>query len=68
MTNEILAAVAIAYLLPSFMASSRKHPNTVAIFALNLLLDWTFLGWVCALVWSVTAQPLTGTEQAKIIQ
>jgi Superinfection immunity protein len=25
-----------------------------AIFALNLLLGWTFLGWVAALVWALT--------------
>jgi hypothetical protein len=27
----------------------------VAIFALNLLLGWTLLGWFAALVWSLTA-------------
>jgi hypothetical protein len=26
------------------------------IFVLNILLGWTFLGWVVALVWSFTAQ------------
>jgi len=43
------------YLIPSIIGFSRKHQNAAAIFALNLLLGWTFLGWVAALVWSVTA-------------
>lgn len=49
------------YLVPSINAASRKHRNTGAIFALNLLLGWTFLGWVGALIWSFTnpSQPST---------
>jgi hypothetical protein len=27
--------------------------NASAIIALNLLLGWTFLGWVIALVWAL---------------
>jgi hypothetical protein len=33
----------------------RKHPNAGAIAVLNLLLGWTFIGWVIALVWSFTS-------------
>ncbi|MEN0652416.1 MULTISPECIES: type VI secretion system-associated protein TagO [Hyphobacterium] len=43
------------YLLPAIVASARRHHNAGAIFLLNLLLGWTFLGWVIALVWSATA-------------
>lgn len=42
------------YLLPTIIASSRKHQNTAAIAALNILLGCTFLGWVAALVWALT--------------
>jgi hypothetical protein len=35
----------------------RKKRNATAIFALNLLLGWTVLGWVAALVWAVTSDP-----------
>lgn len=45
------------YLVPWFVAARRNHPNTTAIAALNLLLGWTFLGWVAALVWALTAVP-----------
>lgn len=42
------------YFLPSIIAGKKDHLNLAAIFALNLLLGWTFLGWVVALVWSLT--------------
>jgi hypothetical protein len=44
------------YMLPGLVAAIRGHRNTAAIFLLNLLLGWTILGWIGALVWSVTAQ------------
>lgn len=44
------------YFLPSAIAVKQNHKNMVALFALNLLLGWTVLGWVGALVWSLSAQ------------
>jgi hypothetical protein len=44
----------VLYILPSVIAFKRGHQNAGAILALNLLLGWTFLGWVAALVWSLT--------------
>jgi cytoskeletal protein RodZ len=41
------------YLLPAFIALVRYHHNAASIFLVNLLLGWTFLGWVGALVWAV---------------
>src|SRR5262249_7732769 len=43
------------YFLPSFVAGSRGHHNSAAIFVLNLLLGWSFIGWAIALVWAFTA-------------
>ena len=54
---EFLIALAIGgllYFIPAIVAESRKHRNSSAILILNLLLGWTFLGWVIALVWSFT--------------
>jgi hypothetical protein len=45
----------IFYFIPTAIAVMRGHPNGAAIFILNLLLGWTFIGWVAALVWSFTA-------------
>ena len=41
------------YLLPAIIATSRKHRSTAAIWALNILLGWSFIGWVAALVWAL---------------
>jgi hypothetical protein len=41
------------YFLPTIIASLRKNLQAPAIFTLNLLLGWTFVGWVVALVWSL---------------
>jgi Superinfection immunity protein len=46
--------LAIPYFVPSIVAFVRHHHNQWAIFALNLLLGWTVLGWIAALVWSLT--------------
>jgi RsiW-degrading membrane proteinase PrsW (M82 family) len=51
----LLIAVSLAlYFIPTFIAVKRKHPNSVAIVTVNLLLGWTVIGWIVALVWSVT--------------
>jgi hypothetical protein len=43
------------YFAPWFVAGARKHPNSAAILTLNLLLGWTVIGWVAALVWAFTS-------------
>ena len=48
----ILAVVLPLYLVPFLIARSKKHPQKTAILILNLLLGWTMLGWVVALVWA----------------
>ena len=41
------------YFLPTIVAVARWHPNASAIFVLSLLLGWSGLGWVAALVWAL---------------
>ncbi|MCR9267699.1 MAG: superinfection immunity protein, partial [Alphaproteobacteria bacterium] len=50
----ILPVLVMSYLLPTFLALGRRHKALPAIFALNLFLGWSLLGWVAALVWSLT--------------
>lgn len=53
LTAIVLMLVLVGlYFLPSSIAKNAKHPQTPAIFLLNLFLGWTFLGWVLALVWA----------------
>lgn len=50
----IIAAAIWLYTVPSQIAGKRNHRNTTAIVGLNLLLGWTVLGWIIALVWSLS--------------
>jgi hypothetical protein len=45
----MLIAAVLLYLLPSFVAEFRNHRNKGAIVVLDLLLGWTFIGWVIAI-------------------
>jgi len=58
----ILLAVAF-YFLPTFVGNSKRNIN--AIFTLNLLLGWSVIGWVVALVWATTAEPPTPISSVK---
>ena len=50
----LIIVVGVVYHVPSVVALVRDHPSKGAIIALNILLGWTLLGWVGALVWSLT--------------
>ena len=45
------------YFVPSFVALARKHPQQIAIIALNVLLGWTVIGWMGALIWALVKTP-----------
>ncbi len=40
----------IIYFIPYLISNSNKNTNESSIFFLNLLLGWTFVGWVVALL------------------
>ena len=50
----VILSIAI-YFIPTLIAVTRHKRNAGAIFALNLFLGWTLLGWVGALVWALLA-------------
>jgi RsiW-degrading membrane proteinase PrsW (M82 family) len=55
-TLLVLIAIGLTiYFVPFFIAKARHHHNSDAILVLNLLLGWTLLGWIGALVWAFTA-------------
>jgi hypothetical protein len=57
MAITLTIVVLLIYFPPSLAA--RKKQNANAIFMLNLLLGWTLLGWVAALVWALTNEEKT---------
>jgi hypothetical protein len=53
------------YFLPSVIAGARNHPNTGAIFLVNILVGWTIGGWAWALIWAITTKIDRPQEPAK---
>lgn len=45
------------HFLPTIIAALRHGRSVGGIFLLNLLLGWTVIGWVIALVWALRDQP-----------
>lgn len=65
----LLIAIAFLYLLPAFIAYGREHHQKVPILLVTLLLGWTALGWIAALIWSVTAtRPSDRSEPPQAAQ
>jgi membrane-bound acyltransferase YfiQ involved in biofilm formation len=50
----VLFVAFYVYFAPAIIANAKGHRNFPAIAAVNVLLGWTFLGWVVALVWALT--------------
>jgi ABC-type sugar transport system permease subunit len=49
----LITVLSLFYFLPFAIAFNRKRVNSGAIFALNLFLGWSLIGWVVALVWAL---------------
>jgi len=67
MRAQVSGAIAIAwvltvltggYFLPWAIAATRQKRNTGTIGWINLLLGWTVIGWVVALVMSCMSDPV----------
>ena len=56
MDAVIMIAVIGFYFMPSVAAHWRKHKSEAAIIVLNVLLGWTVLGWIAALVWALASE------------
>jgi uncharacterized membrane protein len=52
----LIAIVVALYFLPTIVANSRGHISTAGILVLNVLLGWTVLGWIFALVWACSGK------------
>lgn len=75
-TNWPVAAIAIAvtvltlgYTLPWMIAQLRGKSNTLVVASINVLTGWTFVGWVVALVMSLTPhRPVAALPAAPVQQ
>ena len=50
----IVLIIIFIYFIPTYKAYQRSHNNSFAIFVCNVLLGWTFLGWIITLIWACT--------------
>ena len=46
----LVAVFTAGYMLPWAISATRSMPNHGGVFLVNLLLGWTIIGWVVALV------------------
>jgi len=53
--TPVLIGLGFFYFVPALVAHLRRHRNEGAVSVLNLLLGWTVLGWIIALIWACTA-------------
>lgn len=49
----IVAIVSAGHMLPWAIAAVRGNRNAWSVFWVNLLLGWTVIGWIIALVMSI---------------
>lgn len=49
----IVAILSAGYMLPWAIAAVRGNHNAWSVFWINLLLGWTVVGWIIALVMSI---------------
>jgi hypothetical protein len=59
----IVLGISFGYIVPSVIAVCRMNPNLGPIIILNLALGWTLLGWLGALMWSLSS--VTGKAQQR---
>ena len=59
--SVIVAIVTAGYMLPWAIAAVRDVPHWL-VFWINLLLGWTIIGWIVALVMSLRTQRLVITD------
>lgn len=59
-----VAAGLALYILPFVIAQIRKAEHRTGILWVNLLLGWTVLGWLAALIWAVTENRAPDAEEA----
>lgn len=55
----LIAVLTAGYMVPWAIAVTRSKSNTGMVLLVNLLLGWTLIGWVWALVMSLGDEPTT---------
>lgn len=59
----VFIGLIVLYFLPTIIVVKRRHRSTGGIVALNILAGWTFIGWLIALVWSLSSAQQVVVQQ-----
>ena len=51
----LLICLVFIYMFPWVVAKVRRHKSSLAIFVMALLLGWTVIFWIYALIWACTS-------------
>ncbi len=54
MPSGLILFLLIIYFLPTIIVLSKKGSRPYLIFACNLLVGWTIMGWFYCLMWAIT--------------
>ncbi|CAH1487042.1 immunity to superinfection [Escherichia phage UGJNEcP2] len=57
----------IIYMLPWVIALIRGTKSTAAIFFVSLLFNWTMVGWIGTLIWSIVAEKKSAQQPQQVI-
>ena len=63
----IAAVLTFGYMLPWAIAATRGRSNQAAIGIIDLLLGWTFVGWIVALVMACQAHQVVGQSGHTLV-
>jgi hypothetical protein len=58
-----IAIVTLGYMLPWAVAATRGKSNSGAIALVNLLVGWSLIGWIVALVMACGSHQVAGVRQ-----
>ena len=60
----IFALAVVTYIFPALMAFRRGHPGRNGVLILNILIGWTVIGWIVALIWAFSQGAMTSAAKA----
>ena len=61
----VVTALTLGYMLPWAIAATRGKRNAWAIFWLTVLLGWTLVGWLVAVVMSLNSHNLVAVNRPQ---
>lgn len=64
----ILLFVLAVYLIPTIIAFARGHASKWGIGVLNIVLGWSLVFWVVALIWSLSNKGQNQVTNVTVVQ